>query len=78
MSMKEDGIHRVPVPGTPVTAVAILVLIAAVLMQWPPFRWVALVSLGLGFLVAGALILKRRRERGTPPAARLNFPTDQE
>ena len=72
--MKSEGIHRVIVPATPLNAFAILVVTAAVLMQWPSLRWAALASFGLGLLTAGGLILRRRRSRSVPPAARLNFP----
>jgi hypothetical protein len=71
---RPDGIHRIRVPATPLNALAIVVLTAAVLMQWPSLRWLVLASLGLGLLMAAGLIVLRRRARGAPPAARLNFP----
>jgi hypothetical protein len=74
--MKQEGIHRVIVPPTVTNAIAIVVLIASVLMQWPSLRWVASGSLALGLLAAAGLILWHRRSRGAPPAARLNFPPD--
>jgi hypothetical protein len=73
-SEKSEGIHNVIVPATPVAAIAFLVMLAALMLDWPWLRWVALASLSLGFVVAGGLILRRRFSRGTPPAARLNFP----
>jgi hypothetical protein len=74
--MKSEGIHRVRVPGTPFTAILVVVAIAGVLADLPVLRPVLTVSLSVGVLVAGALILARRRARGAPPAARLNFPLD--
>lgn len=76
-AMKDEGLHRVSVPGTAGTAILIVAMIAGLIVQWPWLSWVMLTSLGLGFLVAVGLILKRRRSRGGPPAARLNFPPDQ-
>jgi len=77
-AMKDEGIHRVSVPGTAGTAVLIVAMIAGLLVQWPWLTPVALATLGLGFLVGVGLILKRRRSGGAPPAARLNFPLDRE
>ena len=58
------------------TAILVVVAIAGVLADLPVLRPVLVVSLSVGVLVAGALILARRRARGAPPAARLNFPPD--
>jgi hypothetical protein len=74
--MKSEGIHRVRVPGTPFTAILVVLAITNVLVELPSLRPVLAVSLGVGVLVAGALILARRRSQGGPPAARLNFPPD--
>jgi hypothetical protein len=72
--MESEGIHRVRVPGTKFTAIMILAMMAGLLATWPALRWLMLVSVSLGLLVGAGLILTRRRSRGTPPAARLNFP----
>ena len=74
--MKQEGIHRVIVLPTATNAVAIVVLIVALLMQWPSLRWVAVGSLALGLLAGAGLIVRHRRSRAVPPAARLNFPPD--
>jgi len=74
--MESEGIHRVRVPGTPFTAIMILVMMVGLLARWPWLRWLMLASVGVGLLVGGGLILIRRRSRGAPPAARLNFPLD--
>jgi hypothetical protein len=75
--MEDEGIHRVRVLPTWTNAIAIVVLIACLLLDWPWLRALALASLILGLLVAGGLILMRRRSPGAPPAARLNFPPDR-
>jgi hypothetical protein len=74
--MEQEGIHRVRVPATVTNAIAIVVVTAGILLEWPSLRWVALVSVGLGLAAAGGLIAWRRRSGRTPPAARLNFPPD--
>jgi hypothetical protein len=73
-SRKEEGIHNVIVPATPIAAVAFVAVLVPLMAIWPWLRWVALASLGLGFVVAGGLVLKHRFSKGAPPAARLNFP----
>jgi Na+/H+-translocating membrane pyrophosphatase len=73
-SQKEEGIHNVIVPATPIAAVAFLAVLLPLITIWPWLRWVALASFGIGLIVAGALVLKHRLSGGTPPAARLNFP----
>lgn len=73
-SQKEEGIHNVIVPATPIAAVAFLVVLAGLMSIWPWLRWISLASLILGFVVAGGLIVKHRLSRGAPRAARLNFP----
>ncbi len=73
-SQKEEGIHNVIVPATPIAAVAFLAVLIPLMAIWPWLRWVALASLVLGFVVAGGLIVKHRRSRGVPRAGRLNFP----
>jgi hypothetical protein len=75
-TMESEGIHRVIVPATPLNAFAIVVMTVALMLEWPWLRWIAAASLGLGFVAAGALIVLRRRSKGGPPAARLNFPPD--
>ncbi len=75
--MRDEGIHRVAVPGNALTAILIVATIVWLLALWPDLQWVALGSAVLGLAVAGALILKRRRSR-TPPAARLTFPPDRD
>jgi hypothetical protein len=72
--VESEGIHRVRVLGTPFTAIVILVMIVALLAEWPALRWLMFASVILGAMVGAGLILARRRSRGTPPAARLNFP----
>jgi hypothetical protein len=72
--MESEGIHRVRVSGTKFTAIIILAIMAALLAEWPALRWLMLASVSVGALVGGGLILMRRRSRGAPPAARLNFP----
>jgi hypothetical protein len=72
--MESEGIHRVRVPGTKFTAIMILVMTAGLLAQWPALRGLMLASVSVGLLVGSGLILMRRRSRGMPPAARLNFP----
>lgn len=73
-SDKDEGIHNVIVPATPIAALAFIAVLIPLMAIWPWLRWVALASLCLGFVVAGGLIVKHRFSRGTPPAARLNFP----
>ena len=74
-SYKEEGIHNVIVPATPVAAVAFFVMLAALMSIWPWLRWVSLASLCLGFIVAAGLIVKHRFvDKDAPQAARLNFP----
>jgi hypothetical protein len=74
--MKDEGIHRVAVPGNAFTAIIIVAMIVWLLALWPDLKWVALGSAGLGLALAGGLILKHRRSRN-PPAARLTFPPDR-
>ena len=74
--MEQEGIHRVRVPATLANAIAIVVVTAGILLEWPWLRWVALVSLSFGLAAAGGLILWRRHTRRAVPAARLNFPPD--
>jgi hypothetical protein len=73
-SHKEEGIHNVIVPATPIVAVAFVAVLLPLVAIWPWLRWVALASFSIGLVVAGGLILKHRLSRGNPPAARLNFP----
>jgi hypothetical protein len=76
-TMEQEGIHRVRVPATLTNAIAIVVVTAGILLEWPWLRWVAIVSLGVGLLAAGGLIAWRRRAGRAPVAARLNFPADE-
>ena len=73
-SRKEEGIHNVIVPATPIAAVAFFAVLLPLMAIWPWLRWVALASFGIGLVVAGGLVLKHRFSPGNPPAARLNFP----
>jgi hypothetical protein len=73
-SYKEEGIHNVIVPATPMAAIAFIVVLIPLMAIWPWLRWVALASLCLGFVVAGGLIVKHRLSSKAPRAARLNFP----
>jgi LPXTG-motif cell wall-anchored protein len=54
----------------------IILAIVRLLRELPSLRPAAAVIVGMGLLVAGGLILKRRRSQDAPSAARLNSPLD--